>query len=185
MKNNIYLLVFFLFMVKGSVSQDSNLYYTSSGVVSFRSEAQQEIIRASSSRLIGIIDPKNRSFIFKVLVRTFHGFNSALQQEHFNEKYMESEEFPEAAFNGKIIEDMDLSIPGIYEVRAKGKLTVHGIEKERIIRCKAEVTGETIKVISEFSVVLSDHNIKVPRVVHEKIAREIAVSVSFVMTKKK
>ncbi len=40
-------------------------------------------------------------------VNSFKGFNSALQKEHFNENYMESENFPYASFEGKIIEDID------------------------------------------------------------------------------
>ena len=101
-----------LFLTKSVFSQESRYYYTNNGIISFRSEAQLELISASSSNLIGLIDLSNRTFVFKVIIRTFRGFNSALQQEHFNEKYLESEKYPEAFFSGKIIEDLDLSIVG-------------------------------------------------------------------------
>jgi hypothetical protein len=55
-------------------------------------------------------------------------------QEHFNEKYLESDKFPEAMFTGKIIEDLDLSLDGTYDVRAKGNFNIHGKESEKIIR---------------------------------------------------
>ena len=103
-------------------------YYIDNGIISFRSEAQQELIKASSGSLLGLIEPAKRTFVFKVLIRTFKGFNSALQQEHFNEKYLESERYPEATFVGKIIEDIDLTIDGKYELRAKGKLNIHGVK---------------------------------------------------------
>jgi hypothetical protein len=53
-------------------------------------------------------------------MRSFQGFNSPLQKEHFNENYVESDKFPEASFKGKIIEDQDLTVDGTYELRAKG-----------------------------------------------------------------
>lgn len=154
------------------------LYLTNHGSISFRSEASQELVKASSANLRGVLDPVKRTFVFKVLIRTFQGFNSALQQEHFNEKYLESEKYPEATFQGKVIEDIDFSIDGNYEVRAKGRLTIHGREMERIIRCSVMVKNKKINIVSHFSILLSEHNIKVPKVVHEKIASEINVEVS-------
>lgn len=164
--------------------QESNFYFTSNGKISFSSEAQQEIINASSSKLIGVLDPERRTFVFKVLIRSFVGFNSTLQQEHFNEKYMESEIYREATFNGKIIEDLDLTIDGNYDIRAKGKLKIHGVETERIIRSNVQVRNGIIYVESKFKILLSDHNIKVPKVVHEKIASEIIVDLKVELSKK-
>jgi hypothetical protein len=169
------ILIFLLFNT--ALAYEPVLYYTNHGIISFRSEASQELIKASSSNVRGLFDLTNRTFVFKVLIRTFEGFNSALQQEHFNEKYMESEKFPEAIFQGKIIEDMDFSIDGKYEVRAKGHLTIHGREMERIIRCTINVKNKKINVVSNFNILLSEHNIKVPKVVHEKIASEIKIVV--------
>jgi len=164
--------------------QDEGYYFTNNGIVSFRSEARQELIKASSNHMRGVLDPQKRTFVFKVVLRTFEGFNSALQQEHFNEKYLESEKYPEATFSGKVIEDIDLTINGVYDIRAKGKLKIHGKEMERIIRCIATVENGTVKVESHFTILLSDHNIKVPKVVHEKIASEIFVDIEATLTKK-
>ena len=160
-----------------TAATDSGYYFTDRGQITFRSEASQELIKASSANLRGVLDPSKRTFVFRVSMRTFHGFNSALQREHFNEKYLETEKFPEASFQGKIIEDIDLTIDGNYEIRAKGKLTVHGVESERIIKCQVKVKPESISVESHFTILLSEHNIKIPKVVHEKIANEISVEV--------
>ena len=165
-------------------SQDDGYYYTNNGIVSFRSEARQELIKASSNHMRGVLDTQKRTFVFKVVIRTFEGFNSALQQEHFNEKYLESEKYPEATFSGKIIEDIDLNINGVYDIRAKGKLKIHGKEMERIIRCIASVENGIVNIESHFTILLSDHNIKVPKVVHEKIANEIFVDIEATLTRK-
>jgi hypothetical protein len=177
-------LVLTIFILSLFSFKEGDIYFTNSGNVSFRSEAQQELIRASSKNMRALLDPAQRTFVFKVLIRTFKGFNSALQQEHFNEKYLESEKFPEATFSGKIIEDLDLSIDGVYDIRAKGMLNIHGIEMERIIKSKVNVSHGVIKIESNFSILLSDHNIKVPKVVHEKIASEIHVELNAELTKK-
>ena len=134
--------------------------------------------------LKGVLNPATRTFVFKVAVRSFAGFNSSLQQEHFNEKYLESEKYPDAYFNGKIIEDLDLFIDGKYDLRAKGKLTIHGVDVERIIRSKVNVVNGKVFIESHFNITLSDHNIKIPKVVHEKIAREIIVELKAELLKK-
>src|SRR5579859_1595395 len=79
------------------------------GEVSFTSNAKLELINASSKRVKGIIDPTTNNFAFVVTIQSFEGFNSNLQREHFNEKYMETDKFYDATFSGKIIEAVDFS----------------------------------------------------------------------------
>lgn len=160
------------------VAQNDSIYTELNGVISFRSEAPLELIRASSNQLYGVLDNRKRNFSFKIPIRTFQGFNSPLQKEHFNENYMETEKFPEASFKGKIIEDYDLSRDGTYEVRAKGLLNIHGISQERIIKSNVVVKNNKISVTSNFTVLLSDHNIPIPIVVYKKLANEIKVEAS-------
>ncbi|HNP99987.1 MAG TPA: YceI family protein, partial [Bacteroidia bacterium] len=62
-------------------------------------------------------------------------------------------------------------------IRAKGKLTVHGIDQERIVKVNVTVKNHMIIIESTFSILLADHSIKVPKVVHEKIASEINIEV--------
>jgi hypothetical protein len=158
--------------------QAGAIYQTVNGIVSFRSEAPLELIRASSDQSIGLIDIDKKIFSFKILMRSFQGFNSPLQREHFNENYMESDKYPEASFKGKIIEDQDLTVSGTYELRAKGTLTIHGVPQERIIKSEVTVSDRKITIKSNFSVLLSDHNIPIPKVVYQKLANEIKVDIN-------
>jgi polyisoprenoid-binding protein YceI len=159
------------------ISKGQKIYELENSKVEFHSEAPQELISASSTEMKGAIDIARKSFAFKIGILSFMGFNSPLQRDHFNENYMESNTFPEASFSGKIIEDIDLSVDGVHSVRAKGKLRIHGIEKERIIKAQVTVKGQMIYVSSNFMVALSDHNIRIPRIVSEKLAQDISVSV--------
>lgn len=155
-----------------------NLYQTTNGKIAFKSDAPLEVIRASSNDLIGLLDISKNNFSFKVDMHSFQGFNSPLQKEHFNENYMESDKYPDASFTGKIIEDVDLSVDGTYQVRAKGTLTIHNIPQERIIKSDVTVKQKIITVHSDFTVLLSDHNIPIPKVVNQKLANEIKVEMN-------
>jgi len=162
----------------------AQIYEVKSGTIRFHSEAPKELISASSDKLRGIIDLQKKTFAFKIGMSSFVGFNSPLQREHFNENYMESSIFPEAVFIGKIIEDVSLTRDGEYNVRAKGKLRVHGVEQERIIKSIVSIRDGRITIRSDFSVALADHNIKIPRIVYEKLAPDIDVSVNAELLKR-
>jgi hypothetical protein len=105
-----------------------DLYIVSKGNVEFTSDAPLELIEASSDLLTGVIKISDVSFAFRVTMRSFEGFNSSLQKTHFNENYMESSKFPYTIFEGKIIEDIDFSTSGTYNVRGKGSFTSHGVK---------------------------------------------------------
>lgn len=168
--------VILFFLTMASLESHGQTKYTAQkAIVDFASEAELELIKASSSEVRGIIDPSNSQFAFSVDVKTFKGFNSALQREHFNEKYMEIEKFPKASFSGKIIEHIDFTKNGTYDVRAKGDLDIHGVKQIRIIKSKITVANGTLNVESKFLVPLSDHNISIPTIVSQKIATEIQV----------
>jgi hypothetical protein len=162
-----------------------NIYEVSGGTVSFHSDAPKELISASSTALKGIIDVPKKTFAFKIGISSFMGFNSPLQREHFNENYMETSVFPEAIFLGKIIEDADLSREGTYVVRAKGKLKIHGIEQKRIISSTVINKNGKLYIKSDFTVLLADHDIKIPMVVSNKLAPEIRVSVDATLVQKR
>jgi hypothetical protein len=152
------------------------------GQLNFTSKAELELIKATSNQVQGLIDPVSNQFAFSVEIKNFRGFNSELQREHFNEKYMESEVFPKAKFSGKIIEQIDFTSTGTYDVRAKGELEIHGVTQTRIIKGKISTDNKTLKIESTFMVPLADHNIAVPTIVRQKIATEIEIEFSATMS---
>ncbi len=145
--------------------------------VSFVSDAPLERIAASSRAASGILDIRNRDFVVRIPMRSFAGFNSPTQSEHFQENYVESRTWPSALFEGRIIENTDLSTPGTYAVRAKGKFTMHGVSRERIIACDLVVSPTGLRVTGRFDVALAEHGIRIPRVVQQKLAPTVQVKV--------
>ncbi len=151
------------------------MYFIKESKVLFESDAPLEIIKATSTDMRGVIDPTLHTFGFSIASLSFKGFNSELQRRHFNENYLESEKYPEITFTGKIIDEIDFDKSGNYNVRAKGMLTIRGIPRERIIRCNVEVKANSFELKSDFDILLDDHDIRIPRIVYQKIAPTIQV----------
>lgn len=169
----------FLFIVLLALftSLQSQVFLCKDGNTKFTSEAPLELIKAQSNKTTGVLDCAAKNVAFSIDVDSFDGFNSGLQKEHFKENYMETEKYPKATFKGKIIEDLDFSKNGVYNVRAKGIFNIHGTEKEKIVKVKITVKNKEIAVEASFEVPLEDHNIKIPKVVNQKIASIILVEV--------
>lgn len=181
--SNSFPLVLFFSVLTGTLCAQKKLT-VEKAEMAFTSNAELELISASSDKVQGLIDPGSNQFAFSVDVKSFQGFNSGLQREHFNEKYMESERFPKARFSGKIIEPIDFSTNQSYDVRAKGELDIHGQKQTRIIKTKVTIENGVVYLETRFFVPLADHNISIPSIVRQKIATEIEVDFKATMSLK-
>jgi hypothetical protein len=182
MKFTFLLIIFSTFYFEKTPS--NGLFSTKSGEVYFKSDAPLELIEARSKKLKGVIDAQANTFAFSVLMNTFEGFNSALQREHFGENYLEVTKFPAATFKGKIIETIDFQKDGTHTIRAKGNLDIHGVAQERIIKAVIVIKNGVLNVHSNFTVLLEEHDIHIPKIVHQKIAEEIYVEILATFIKK-
>ena len=178
MSRRFLITIAFILLLSSSFKDPVSVFNISKGNISFSSDAPLELIKAESNELKGLINTENKQFAFSVKVRSFKGFNSGFQKDHFNENYLETNKYPDAAFSGKIIEDVDFTKNNTLTVRAKGVLTVHGVPKERIIKSDMTIKNGAVFIKSNFTVLLADHNIPIPKVVHEKLSSEIKVEVN-------
>jgi YceI-like domain len=136
-----------------------------------------ENIEAKSNLSSCAFSLKNGKMIMKVPIKSFK-FDKALMQEHFNENYMESEKYPMAVYEGVLQDLPDLTKNGEYNVKVKGKLTLHGVTLDREYTTHLSVKNGDIKGTLVFKVKCKDHNIVIPKVVAKNIAEEIEISVS-------
>lgn len=162
-------------------SAQNKLYSSSKTEFSFFSKAPLEDIEAKNTRANSIINLSNRELVVRIPVSQFQ-FKNKLMQQHFNENYMESEKYPYATFKGKIIEDLDLSKPGVYSVNASGVLNIHGVDQERKLSGKITVGEKSILLETAFDVMLIDHKIDIPKLVFKKIAEKIEVKANITYT---
>lgn len=159
------------------VAQEPVRWKLSRSLITFVSDAPMERIEASNTKAVGVVEIASRSFAIQIPVVEFEGFNGPLQREHFNENYMVSRTWPNATFTGRVIESIDLTVPGRHDVRAKGRLVIRGVEQERIIPCEIVVAADGIRVTSRFDVAVDEHEIRIPRVVQQKVAAVVQVKV--------
>lgn len=163
---------------------NAQLASTSTGVISFFSSTPVEDIQAQSGKVLGVVNLQTREVAFNVVNTTFE-FPNKLMQEHFNEKYMESEKYPNSTFKGKINEVIDLTKDGEYKVTVTGKLNIHGVEQERTIPGTIVVKDGLVSIVSDFKVKVADHRIEIPKLVVAKIAEEIAVKLDVKLVPKR
>jgi hypothetical protein len=166
-----------------SLSVQQGMFVGKTGHVHFLSDAPLELIKASSKELSGIIDPTNNGVAFSIRVVTFHGFNSAVQREHFMENYMEVSRYPVATFTGKIIEALDFQQDGVRNVRIKGLLNIHGVTVERIVPGTLIIKGNLINASASFTVPMKEHAITIPKLLSQKIAEGITVNIELTLQK--
>ncbi len=177
-------LLFFILILASSYANAPNLFAAKTGTITFTSDAPLELIKANSNQLKGWLNAETRQFSFAINIKTFKGFKVSTQKKHFNENYLESDKYPLATFEGKIIENIDLHRDGLYNVRAKGNLFIHGVIQERIIKCNLTIKNGLVSVKSNFIVLLADHNIAIPKILEQKLASDIKVEVITDLTEK-
>jgi hypothetical protein len=170
------LLIAFLFVTIHSYSQQR--FFAEKATVSFFSDAVVEDISATNEKVTSIFDVVNGDVAYLMSIKDFQ-FPNKLMQVHFNEKYMESEKYPKSSFQGTI-SGFKLTATGKQEVKATGKLTIHGVTKSVEVPGIVEVNGNRLTVKSKFVVKLLDYNIKVPQIVWQNIAQQVEVTIDFV-----
>lgn len=176
----MYKIVILLVLI-ATQTQAQKPYEIDKGKIDFSSNAAVELITGSDEKVQGLVDPAKNTFAFIVNMKGFSGFNSALQKEHFNEKYLETDKFYQATFSGSFIDPVNYEKEGVYKVQAKGFLTIHGIKQTRIIPGTITIEKGKMVIDADFVVPLADHGIKIPEIVSQKIATEINIKLKFYM----
>lgn len=171
---HLILLFLVLFPIQGT-AQD---IFKATGVeIDFFSSAPIEDIHAVSKEGISVFNAKTGEISFQVKIRSFQ-FRKAKMQEHFNENFMESHNYPYAAFKGKIIENINSMEDGENRIRITGILDIHGIKKQREIPAIIKVEDEKVYLKSRFNVACEDHDIEIPKILWKNIAEVVLVTVN-------
>jgi polyisoprenoid-binding protein YceI len=94
------------------------------------------------------------------------------------EFFFEVEDYPYAAFGGRIARAAPLS-NGAFRVTVQGTLGIHGVERDRSVTCDLSPIGAGYRVQCSFQVLLTDHEIEVPKVMFLKLNNEIQLELDF------
>lgn len=154
-------------------------YFSKTGSIYFLSVAPMEKIESRNGNAYVIFDSGTGQMEWSVLIKGFK-FEKALMQEHFNENYMESDQFPKGTFKGKIVNmsGVNCTKDGVYNVEVSGNLTLHGVTKPLTVPGKIIVKNGIVNASSTFELTVADYGIEVPKVVRENIAKTVKVTVN-------
>ena len=143
--------------------------------ITFFSKAPLENIKAKNSKAELVINADE--IIAKVPIKAFQ-FKKKLMQKHFNENYMESDEFPVARLTGKWKQPLETRVRNTII----GELTIHGVSKDVTIPVEVEkLANDHFNIQGEFYIKPKDHDIKIPKLMFRNIADKIKVNVQFKM----
>ncbi len=170
-------LLFAIFLTISVFAQEK--YLTKNGTIDFEASVPAfEEVKAKNSSVTAILNTTNGEFASLALMKGFR-FKVALMEEHFNENYIDSDEYPKATMKGKIA-NFDISqLSGSKEYQFTGTLTLHGKSKEITTPVTLTKDGDSIKLTSKFSVTPEEFDIEIPSVVRKKVAEGVDVSVDF------
>lgn len=158
---------------------NTNAYVCKTGKIHFFSDTPIEDIEATSTAAFAVLYTDNQKISAKVKMETFD-FEKELMEEHFNENYMESEKYPYGILEGTIVEKVDWTKDGTYNVTVRGSFEVHGVKQNRDIKGTVTIKGGVpVNAKAKFDVKLADHKIKIPKAVIMNIAEVISVDVDF------
>jgi hypothetical protein len=150
-----------------------------SGIITFEASVPSfEEVKATNNSVTFVLNPATGEIASLALMKEFR-FKIALMEEHFNENYIESDQYPKAIFKGKI-EDFDMNslttTPKDFTI--KGTLELHGKSKNIIVTARISKSASGIKIVSNFSVNASDFNILIPSLVKSKVSNKINIQLA-------
>ena len=161
-----------------------DIYFTRSGEVSFFSSTPIYDISAVNNQMTCVLDLETGSVSFRIPILGFN-FPNGLMQEHFNENYMESDIYPNASFKGKINDWNKLKLSeNPQEVILNGTMTIHGVSKQILEKGKISMKNNDVIGSSNFLITVADYNVKIPKLVRDKIAKTVSVDTDLILKKK-
>jgi hypothetical protein len=146
------------------------------GTITFEASVPSfEEVRAVNKSVTFVLNTKTGEIASLALMKGFR-FKIALMEEHFNENYMETDDYPKAIFKGKI-EGFDANslTTNFNDYPIKGNLELHGKSNPVAFTAKIRKIPNGIQIVSSFSVNASDFNITIPSLVKSKIANTVTI----------
>ena len=154
------------------------IYATKTGQIFFNATGGAVAIAAVNNQVDSKFVDATGQIIFGVLVKGFK-FENQLMEDHFNENYMESTQFPKADFKGYIknIKEVNFTKDGTYPITIEGNLTIHGNSQKVSTNGTLQVAEGKPTITGEFAIKIKDYGIK-GLYIGEKIANEAKIKVN-------
>jgi len=171
----------------GATAQEYHVDTDAENTVRFISRASIEEFDGVTDRIDGFVfleepglEPGSAAgrseFYFEVDLASLET-GISLRDRHMRDNYLEVREFPWAVLEGEVgsIERMQ----GGWRIAAVGDFTVHGVSRRTSVPCEVAEDGAGYRVFCAWDILLSDHDIEIPKMMFMKLASEIRLELSF------
>ena len=172
------LIVLILLIGMTQTAHAQKIFATKSGQIYFNATGALVKIAAVNNQVDSKFVDATGQIIFGVLVKGFK-FENQLMEDHFNENYMESTQFPKADFKGYItnIKEINFSKDGAYPIQVAGVLTIHGVSQKTSTKGTLTLAQGKATIEGDFSVKVKDYGIT-GLYIGEKIANEATIKLN-------
>jgi hypothetical protein len=173
-------LILLLVFVNTTFAQNEMM--TTKGIISFDASIPlYEENKGINETVYCVLNTKTGEIKSTVLIKDFH-FKFSLMEEHFNQKYLESNHYPKAFFRG-IIQDFDWNSIGTSpkECKIKGRLEIHGKKKEISTIVLLKKVDQGLSISSYFNINVKDFDIDIPILLRIKIDETVGVQTTYLV----
>jgi polyisoprenoid-binding protein YceI len=175
-------IIYIIFCILANSSFAQKVMSTRTGVIHFEASVPLfEEVAATNKTVSGDLNTKDGAFTSVVQMKEFR-FKLSLMEEHFNIKYLETDDYPQATFNGKI-EGFNINIIGDSpkEFKLNGQLKIHRKTKKIITTITLKKVANKLEMVSDFKVNVKDFNIKIPEILSMKVAETVNIKTQFIV----
>lgn len=171
----VFTIILWIFIAVGSSAQQ---YKTENGKVEFLSKASLSEFTGQSENLNGLLDIEKRALDFFIDLNTLKT-GIGLRDRHMRDNYLETKKFPFAEFTGNIVENLSFAPGESQRVTARGNFKIHGVERTiEVPGTLTRVNDKELKLVANFTVLLSDYKIDVPTVLFYELAEEQKITIN-------
>lgn len=165
-------------LITVSFLANAQLFATKSGQIFFNATGGDVKIAAVNNQTDSKFVGTTGQIIFGVLIKGFK-FENQLMEDHFNENYMESTQFPKADFKGYItnIKDVNFVKDGDYPIKVEGNLTIHGVTNKVNSDAVMQLRSGRPTIIGSIKINIKQYGIK-GSYIGDKIASEATIKLN-------
>lgn len=173
-------LILLVFIANNSYAQKEMT--TTRGLLNFEASVPLfEEVAATNKSVSCALNIKTGSLKSVVQMKEFR-FKLSLMEEHFNKKYLESDQYPNAYFKGTI-EGFNWNIIGNSpkEFNLKGELKIHGKSRKVNTIVLIKKIENSLEIVSELTINIKDFNIEIPEMLSMKVAEKVNIRSNFLL----
>ncbi len=155
---------------------------TTVGIIKFEASVPlYEEVTATNKTVSCILIPKTGALNIVVPIQEFR-FKLSLMEEHFNQKYLETDRYPTAYFKGTIVGfNLNVLDSTPKKFKLKGELKIHGKTKKINTIVVLQQRDTKLEIVSNFNINVKDFNIEIPEILSMKIAGTVIISSRFLL----